>query len=89
MGTGTVIAFLFALAKAALPLITKWIADAQRAGIVSEAEKNLLGQQALGLAQELGAWNEITTRTSDMSDSDLRDLVTGVRKEGTASKPKP
>jgi hypothetical protein len=85
------IAFWFGLAKAILPIVLRWIADAQRAGLMNEGEKRLLAKQLVAYAEELGLWNDIQNEVSNMSDTDLRDLLTGrlsERGETEHSKPK-
>lgn len=73
----TLVGFLFTLARLALPVIITWIQEAQRAGIVTEGEQKLLGKQALGLAKELGAWDDSQITVRNKSDADLDDLLSG------------
>lgn len=87
MGTG-VLGVLFTLAKLLLPIILKWVSEAQRAGIVSEGEQRVLGLQAIALVKELGVLDELDSRLKNMSDADLDALVTGVpRPAGEDRKP--
>lgn len=73
----TITAFLFALAKGLLPILFRWVAEAQRAGIVTEGEQRTLGLLAAAFVKELGVWDDIQSEIPKKSDADLDDILGG------------
>lgn len=67
--------FWFGIAKALLPIVLRWIADAQRSKHMKEGEQRLIARQLAAFVDETGIWDDIQTEVR--SAAERRAILTG------------
>ena len=81
---------ILSIVKPLLPIFLNWIVKAYKNGIISEAERDLIGRQLVMAAEELNVWNDIRDEIRQRPDASLRDILTGrVPAEGEAKPTEP
>lgn len=67
--------FWFGIAKALLPIILRWIADAQRSKHMKEGEQRLIARQLAAFVEETGIWEDVQNEVRDAATR--RAILTG------------
>ena len=69
------VSFWFSIGKALLPVILRWIADAQRSKYMKEGEQRLIARQLAAFVEETGIWDDVQNEVRDATER--RAILTG------------